>query len=322
MGVRTDLSVLVTGANGGLGLETCKHLMRDGATRIVLACRTLAKAQAARATLTEAIPKAGTELQCAGGFDMNAPDAIRDAVAELDSSRPLDTVFLQAGGVTYGEAWKTVAYGGHQVERTVFQNALGGHVTLAALVKNGLLVEGTRVVIAGGEGARGIPNLIESPHFGSARALRDYLTVADNSLPYVAMNAMGVSKFASALWAQQAHVHYRGHLDVLWFSPGFTAGTRGLAGIGRFKQFVFENFGFPVMVLLGRAQTAARGGRKNADCLQGKLGVGGDIIGAPEGTALGNLVDQRPMNPGLTNPALRAELWRLFEQLTGATPTY
>lgn len=316
----SEVSVFITGANGGLGLETCRHLVRDGIGRLVLACRTEPKAEAARAELQATEAAARTQLEIAGGFDMTDPKSIEAAVDKLDSARPFDVVFLQAGGVTYGQQWSTVEHNGQTIERTIFRNVLGSHITLVALIRRGLVAPGARVVIAGGEGARGIPGMMERPTFDSPEALRDYVTVADPTRKYVEMNAMGVSKFAGALWALKAAELYGDQMDVVWFTPGLTAGTGGLEGIGAVKQWFFENVGFPLMVWFGKAQTAADGGRKFADCLLGEVGENGDLIGAPEGATLGPLVDQKPMNPCLTDPELRDELWRIVEATCGPSP--
>lgn len=318
---RVDISVLVTGANGGLGFETCKHLIKDGAKRIILACRTLEKAEAARSELERnAGSKLETALDIAGGFDMNSPASIEEAVAKLPPDTSLDTLFLQAGGVTYGTAWKTVSHNGHQVERTIFQNVLGGHITLAALLERGFLARGARIVAAGGEGARGIPKLIARPNFQSADALRDYVNVANREAPYSEMDAMGVSKFASALWVRHANRSHGEALEFVWFTPGLTAGTNGLAGVGATKQWLFENIGFPLMVLFRQAQTAEQGGRKFADCLQRRIGQPGALIGAPEGKSLGELQDQTPMNAGFSDVALQDAFWNLAESVCGALP--
>ncbi len=47
---------------------------------------------------------------------------------------------------------------------------------------------------------------------------------------------------------------------------------------------------------------------KYSDSLYGK---NGDLIGAPEGKALGKLVDQKPMNSGLTNHQFIDAFWEL-----------
>ncbi len=61
---------------------------------------------------------------------------------------------------------------------------------------------------------------------------------------------------------------------------------------------------FPIMGLLGKVQSPEAGARKNADCIEGQIGKSGDLLGAPEGVAIGELVNQKPMHPGFTTPVL------------------
>ena len=75
------------------------------------------------------------------------------------------------------------------------------------------------------------------------------------------------------------------------------------------------NIGFKLFALLGRAQSPRDGARKYADSIEGKIGQNGDVIGAPEGTALGELVDQLPMNSALTNEALKEEFWAIANEV-------
>lgn len=310
--------VLVTGANGGLGRETVGVLAEEGFSHVVMATRTQAKGDAARAELLTRLPNTRTKLEVAAGFDMTNPSSIEASVEQLEAEEPFDVVFLQAGGGVFSEEVQTVSHRERDVERTVFQNVFGAHVVLSNLLRRGLLAPGARVVFAGGEGARGIPGLIAKPEFESPSALRRYLGgELGDAAPYNPFNALGVSKFVGALWVSKLSEIAEGRFTPVWFSPGFTRGTQGLSGVPAPKRVFMERVAFPIMGLLGLAQTPREGARKYADCLGGRVGRGGDLIGAPEGKALGPLVDQRPMNPGLSNPALRDEVWALFETLGG-----
>jgi NAD(P)-dependent dehydrogenase (short-subunit alcohol dehydrogenase family) len=307
-------TVLVTGGNGGLGLATIELLVSEG-HHVVLAARTTEKAEAAREEVLANTSADESLVTAAGGFDMTDPAAIAQAVDALPAELVLDVVFLQAGGVVFEDDYQDVRGVDVTVERTVFQNVLGGHTTLFHLDRRGLLAEQARVVFAGGEGARGIPGLIAKPSFDDGQALRDYLTGAARP-PYNPMNAIGVSKLVGALWVRKLAAS-RADLDVLWFSPGLTAGTAGLKAAPPLRRWILENLGFPLMQLLGKAQSPRAGARKYADALLGRVGRRGDVLGAPEGKALGPIVDQAPMNPALTDDELADTVWRLAEEATG-----
>jgi NAD(P)-dependent dehydrogenase (short-subunit alcohol dehydrogenase family) len=66
-------TAVVTGANSGLGLVTARELARAGA-RVVLACRNLAKGEAARRQIEAAAPGAPLELE---ELDLSSLDSVR-----------------------------------------------------------------------------------------------------------------------------------------------------------------------------------------------------------------------------------------------------
>ncbi len=309
---------LITGANGGLGKETCKWMLDDGLPRLVMAGRTQAKLDAAREQVVAATGVAGSAVTTAAGFDMTRPDQIAAAVDGLDADEPFDVVFLQAGGVVFGKDYATVQWNGKAVERTIFQNVIGGHVTLAHLRRRGLIAPGARVVVAGGEGARGIPGLIEKPSFASPAQFRRYFFAEPrDDAKYNPMNAIGVSKLMSAVWCRKMAEIEGEDFSTVWFTPGLTYGTDGLAAKPPLQRWFLENVMFGMMRLLGKAQSPRDGARKYADCLQAKIGANGDLIGAPQGKALGKLVDQTPMNSAFSDAPLREEFWALLQEVCG-----
>lgn len=125
-------------------------------------------------------------------------------------------------------------------------------------------------------------------------------------------DALGVSKFMSALLVQKL-AHNDPTKEYVWFSPGLTAGINGLRDVFPVKRFVMEKVGFPMMQVMGLAQSPRKAAQKYVDCLQGIYGQSGDLIGAPEGKTLGNLVDQKPMNAGLTNCQFINSFWTLID---------
>ncbi len=321
MANRPTQSVFITGANGGMGKATVKLLLQDGCPRIVMAGRSETKLEQARAEVLADTGAPGTAVQTADGFDMTDPDRIAAAVAALPADRPFDVIFVQAGGVVFGKDYRTVEHAGQTVETTAFQNVIGGHVTLAELRKRGLVAPGARVVVAGGEGARGIPGLIPKPTFASPQALCDYLRrPGDTKGRYNPMAAIGVSKLLSALWVRKLAELEGSAMTTVWFSPGLTYGTDGLADKPPVQRWFLEHIVFGMMRLFGKAQSPEAGARKYTQCLQGAIGDNGAIIGAPEGKALGELVDQVPMNDALSDDALRDAFWDFVQSVVGPWP--
>ncbi|KAG8416189.1 hypothetical protein J3459_013686 [Metarhizium acridum] len=52
-------TVIITGANTGLGLEAARHFVRLNATRVIIACRNVAKGAAAKADIESTTPRHG-----------------------------------------------------------------------------------------------------------------------------------------------------------------------------------------------------------------------------------------------------------------------
>ncbi len=300
-----DASILITGANGGIAIETIKLLIAEKPKRIVLACRTQEKANSIKSTLQA---DAGVEIEAYGGFDMNNKEGIKEAVRVLPKNEALDIVFLQAGGMVVANNFQFVIENGEAIEKSVYQNVLGGYITLNSLEENNLIAPGARVVFAGGEGARGITGMIKKPAFHSLDDFLSYIKKGNGK--YNDINALGISKFMSALLVQKL-ASLDSNREYVWFSPGLTSGTNGLVEVSNPKKYMMEKIGFPIMNVLGLAQSPASAARKYAECLIGKYGKNGDLIGAPEGKALGKLVDQKPMNSGLTNHQFIDAFWEL-----------
>ncbi|MEQ6124499.1 SDR family NAD(P)-dependent oxidoreductase [Pseudotenacibaculum sp. MALMAid0570] len=314
----TTKNFLLVAANGGLGRETAKHLINDGATKITLAGRTLSKIEEAKRYLKKTTTQNPLlELKTAGGFDMLDPKKIETAINNLETKNPFDIVFLCAGGVFFTNDYQTKKWNQKEIEKTVFQNVFGAHLTIKALKQQNLLSPNALVVFAGGEGARGIPGMIASPEFRSKSELREYIfKTKETQAKYNPMNAIGVSKLFGALWVSKI-ASLDNSIDAIWFTPGLTSGTNGLSGMTPLKRWFMKHLVFGFMNLIGKAQSPSKGGRKFADCLEGKIGANGDLLGAPKGQTLGRLVDQKPMNPAFTNNDLIDEFWLITEELFG-----
>ncbi len=309
-------SVFMTGANGGMAKETIKILLHRGYTKIVMGARSEQKAEDAKNEISRELGRNYPGLVPIGGFDMNDPAAIAESVDQLSNHAPFDIVFLQAGGVIFDDNYQYTRWRGFQVEKTAFQNALGAFITLSHLKEKGLIAKGGRVVFAGGEGARGIPGMIEKPAFDSVNELEKYL-FGGTSRKFNTMNAIGASKLMSAWLSIQLSQRYRDEFETLWFSPGLTYGTNGLAKATAIKRWFMEKVTFGIAGFLGLAQSPTKGAVKYADALEGKIGSNGDMLGAPEGGALGKITDQKVMNETITSENLQLAFWEIAQQVGG-----
>lgn len=93
VGAQTGRTFLVTGANAGLGFETTRVLAARGG-KVILACRDVAKAEAAMASIRVETPSADL------GFirlDLADLDAVRAAAVEVLAGPRIDVLINNAG---------------------------------------------------------------------------------------------------------------------------------------------------------------------------------------------------------------------------------
>lgn len=307
-----EKSILFIGATGGLGKETVKELIKRGASNITLAGRSVETLEKTREELLSFASKTrAVNIALAPGFDMLDTKKLESAVVQLTSS--FDIIFLGAGGVFFTETFQSVNYKGRSVEKTIFQNVIGAHLTIMFLKKFNLINPGARIIYAGGEGARGIKGMIASPKFNSLEQLKDYIYVRGRGKKYNPMDAIGVSKLLGALWVSKLASFKDKGFEIIWFSPGLTVGTKGLRGLPPLKRWFMKNIIFRMLQFLGKAQGPKKGGKKFADCIQGIYGSDGDVLGAPKNKAIGVITNQKPMNSAFTNKELIDGFWNILE---------
>lgn len=307
-------SVLITGANGGIGLATWQQVLAQGPKRLALACRGPKQAITCELAI-DPVQLKNTKVEVLTDFEMTDAIKLKNAVENLVVGEKFDTVFIQVGGVFFDKRYSFIATQAGKIEKTIFQNAIGGYLLIQYLLERGLLADNARVVFCGGEGARGVKSMIKRHSFHTIENLKAYLEQGPDHA-YQTMNAIGVSKLVGALISLKL-AEIDSKREYVWFSPGLTGGTKGLnhkPGIGKYiSQYLI----FPIVTRLGLAQTPKIAAAKCLKALSGEVGRSGDLIGAPEGKALGKLCDQKPMNPDFTNRLLRDDLFNLLEKHFG-----
>lgn len=89
-------TVIVTGSNTGLGLEAARHLVRLGASKVILAVRTISKGEAAAANIL-ASTKATKDMLEVWSLDMSDYGSIKAFAARVEKLDRLDAVIQNAG---------------------------------------------------------------------------------------------------------------------------------------------------------------------------------------------------------------------------------
>lgn len=134
----TGRIAVVTGANGGLGLETARALAGAGA-HVVMAARDQAKARAARDDITVGHPEASLELV---PLDLASLASVADAATTIATAHPkIDILVNNAGLMAMPE--RTTAEG---FEMQLGVNHLGHWALTAQLMPNLLDADAARIV--------------------------------------------------------------------------------------------------------------------------------------------------------------------------------
>ena len=278
-------SVLITGANAGLGCEAARQLSHQkGVGKIILACRSAAKAEAAKASLEA---ETGRKIFDIMLMDMLSPETIRKAVSEMTA--PVDAVILNAGG-TGGRTPYALTKDG---VTHVFATNVLGHVVLVNALLDRQLVTST-VLYAGSEAARGIPKMgVARPELASEE-LREFTSIADGSKfgpegdPLVVYANI---KLTAALW-MSAMARQHPNVRFVTMSPGGTTGTNGFDDLSFAKRLFFKHIGGVLLPLFGMMHNLETGAKRYVDGLLNPEFESGRFYASRAGSPTGPIVDQ------------------------------
>jgi WW domain-containing oxidoreductase len=172
----TGRTILVTGCNSGIGLETVRVLAKRGA-RILAAARTEEKARAATAAFGKEIVPVACEL--------SAPASVRACVAAVKADgAPLDAIICNAGIMALPKLEQAFGY-----ELQFFTNHIGHFMLVTGLLDR--LSDDGRVVVVASQAHRRAPQRgVDLDNLSGERG-------------YDAWRAYGQSKTANILFAKQ-----------------------------------------------------------------------------------------------------------------------
>jgi len=94
----TGKTVIVTGANVGLGLEAARHFVRLGAIKVILGCRSIEKGELAKKNIEETTKREG--IVEVWQVDLSSYESVRQFCARAQKLERLDAVVENAGIAT------------------------------------------------------------------------------------------------------------------------------------------------------------------------------------------------------------------------------
>lgn len=271
----SNKTVLVTGANSGLGFEAAAQLAEAGYGQVILACRTLDKAEAARRSLIERV---GYDPFAVLEVDVSSITSARRASLELvRRGQAIDTLLLNAGMVSGPKMNRSV----DGLEIAFASSIIGHHVFTLGLLQSELLPHGARIVISGSEAARNdLPAMMDMKLYDFATdnptefgdSLHDAMVAfarGDEPETFNGMRHYAVTKLFVTWWSAAMARKYGDRISVFAVSPGSNLGTNAGRHTTGLKKFMFTK----VMPLIGGAfgmnQPTAVGAKRYIDVLHG-----------------------------------------------------
>lgn len=120
-------TVIITGAKGGLGKETAKHIIRLGASKVIFGCRSQSRGNEAKSEV-EAFVKCRPGIIEVWELDLESPASIKTFVDRANTLPRLDVLVNNAG--VRSVKFKVV----YDTERTLAVNAIATFLLAAQLV--------------------------------------------------------------------------------------------------------------------------------------------------------------------------------------------
>ncbi|MEO1267419.1 MAG: SDR family NAD(P)-dependent oxidoreductase [Myxococcota bacterium] len=265
---KANKTALVTGSNSGIGFEAAALLAEDGWGNVILACRSLEKAEGARARLIERVGKDVFGLLAIDTSEVASAHEAADVL--LERGEKLDFLLLNAGAT---KRYKVLNSGG--VELSYASVLIGHHVLALRAIADGVLNPTARIVISSTEAIRGnIPGMsmhdvsetAQSYYNGDWAAAIEGLMRLHTPLQqtYSSTVETGTSKLLAAWWAGGLAQRLPKGMVVTAVSPGnvpATNITRDANLITRMMSATMRTIGIP----LGIASSVEDGARRYLD---------------------------------------------------------
>lgn len=288
-------SILITGANSGLGKEAARQLAMINETEVIyLACRNKTKALEAKQSLEASTGRSIFEIII---MDVSHPKSVRSAVAKL--KEPIDALIMNAGGMGGKSPMDMTSDG---ITSLFAANVLGHVVLLDELLKEKKL---NKVALyAGSEGARGVEDMGMNQPDLKTSSEDEFATVIDGTFfdeKTDPMEAYGYIKYVAALW-MSSEARKNPNLRLITMSPGFTSGTAVMNDLPFGKRLMFKYFMLPIVApLKGLVHKLEKGAKRFVDGVSNDTYKSGIFYASKAKRLTGQVIDQSTIFPDLSN---------------------
>ncbi len=287
-------TVLITGANAGLGKECARQLaLLAGTEKIYMGCRNEERAKAAKLSLEESTGKSIFEIVL---MDVSNLDSVRTAVASLN--KPIEGLVMNAGGSVGKNFAEKTADG---VTQLCAVNVLGHVVLVEELLKAKKL---TKVALyAGSEVARGAPKLGAKRPKLKTSSVDEFTSICDGSFFAKTSNPLvpyAHTEYMAALCMSSIARQYP-DIRLVAMSPGLTSGTNGGKNFAPLRRFIFTRIGPVLLPLFGLMHKLELGAKRYVDALNDESYKSGVFYGSKASVLVGPPVDQGTIFADLNN---------------------
>lgn len=293
-------SILITGANIGLGKETARQFaLKKETKKVILFCRNKVKAEAAKKDLEQKTRKEIFEIIIGDVTDANS---VRKAVEEI--REPVDALVLNAGGVIGKTAGISTPSGMNVLAAT---NILGNVILVDELINRDKLRKAVLTVSA--EAVPGVKMLgVERVSMPTSSA-DEFAAVLDGSYfgnKFDALQAYAYVKYAATMWALSMARKYP-QLKFVVVSPGNTKGTQAPDSLPPPMRFMLKFVMMPIVFpLMGdMVHTLDVGAKRFVDAISDNRYKSGVFYASKEGKLSGEMVDQSTFFADLKNPSFQ-----------------
>jgi NAD(P)-dependent dehydrogenase (short-subunit alcohol dehydrogenase family) len=312
----TSKTALVTGANSGIGLETVKLLSKKSYGRIILACRTIKKAEQTRDNLLKMGFIAEYDVL---EIDLSEKNSSITALEELNKKiKKIDLLILNACVSPRKLEKNSIG-----MELTHASSLLGHHIITIGLLYSGLLSDDCRIVAAGSEAARGdvpgmalpkLDSLSKTQFNNDTYKMFKSFMLHNNGNKYASMKVYALAKLEVSLWVEALAKRLPQGMITNSISPGATPQTN----FARHQSFMMRRIMMPMMKimgpLMGMSGSLQQAAERYLYIYELSHLTNGKFLASTKGKMAGALVLQE--NTYVDNKIYQESVWNILEDIT------